>query len=400
MHSVLFEIPGFHLGSASIGPFPVHAYGSMLALAFIAAFIGLWKLTSLTKLFPPDRSIDVVLVALLSGVIGARLLFVVLNWDDYFSGTVYRPIQALYIWEGGLAFHGGVIGAMIGSVICCRKLRISYGALADHLAPLLALGYAITKVGCFLNGCCHGHPAEGLPWACQFPVESGNLNVLTPPSHPVQIYDFLLNLVVAAVLLHVFLRRRRWNGQVFLWWVVLYSITRIVTDWFRYYEPVPAWSTAEAVPGMTGIPVIGAVTQAQLGSAAAILAAATALVVCRKCTFSERVDVRVVPAFILGSVPVMAFAFYWQSRQGSFPVTGTVLYGVGVLAAVLGYPAIARRVPFSEEEARRGSRVGAEPYWTEESDGPTPPTMTEESVIRKASLGRPKGDKDGTNGLS
>ncbi len=399
MHSVLFKIPGFHLGPISLGPFPVHAYGTMLALAFIVAFFGLWKLTSRTKLIPPDRSIDVVLVVLLSGVLGARLLHVVLNWGAYFGNAEASPIEALYIWEGGLAFHGGVIGAMLGSLICCRKLRISYGALADHLVPLLALGYAITKIGCFLNGCCHGHPAEGLPWACQFPVRSGDLNVLTPPSHPVQIYDLILNLVVAAVLLQAFLKHRRWNGQILLWWIILYSITRIITDWFRYYEPVPAWSTAEAVPGMTGIPVIGAVTQAQLGSAAAIVAAVIALIACRRCTFTERVDLRVVPAFALGSLPVMAFAFYWQSRQGGVSAMSVTLYALGILVAVFGYPAVARRFSFSEEEARRGSPLGGVTYWDDTAEG-GPSGSSHETHASGTSPGNTEGDQDGTDRVS
>ncbi|MBD3173799.1 MAG: prolipoprotein diacylglyceryl transferase [Armatimonadia bacterium] len=406
MHSVLFEIPGFEIGGTAVGPFPIHAYGTMLALAFIAAFIGLWRLVARTKLMPPDHSIDVVLIMLLSGVVGARLLYVLLNLGDYFGESPTPAIEALYIWKGGLAFHGGVIGAMIGGLFCARRMRISYGALADHIAPVLALGYAITKMGCFLNGCCHGHPAEGLAWACQFPVYPGNLNELTPPSHPAQIYDMLLNLAAMGILLWLFLRRRRWNGQVFLWWLVLYSITRIVTDWFRYYAEVPAWSTAEAVPGMADLPIINAVTQAQLGSLAAVVAAATALIACRRCTFGDRVDLRAVPAFTLGTVPVMAFFFYWLWREGHGSVAGTIIYAVGVVLGAAGYPAIARRFPFSKQEALRGTPQGPGQYWDDDADYVPPPEEYDEPDAEADDKAEPsaehepesaEGDEDGTD---
>ncbi len=369
MHSVLFEIPGFSLGGHQIGPFPIHAYGTMLALAFMVSFIGLWKLTKRTKLMPPDYSVDIVLAILLSGVIGARALYVALNWGTHYAED---PKSMFYIWKGGLAFHGGVIGAILAALVCVRRMRISFGALADHLAPLLAVSYAITKIGCFLNGCCHGHPAEGLPWACVFPVEPGDLNHLTPPSHPAQIYDCLLNLAVAGILWWHF-SRRRWNGHTFVWWVILYSITRIITDSFRYYGPMPQYSTADPMPGMSGLPIVDVVTQAQFGSAVAILASLAVLIACRRCSFRDRVDLRVAPAFFLGTIPGMGFLFVWlalRSEDGpsSGMVVGALVYLGLVLAGAVGYPLAARRVPFREDEAVRGTPCGFGEYWDSEAE--------------------------------
>ncbi|MBP7559863.1 MAG: hypothetical protein KBA64_05225, partial [Armatimonadetes bacterium] len=160
-----------------------------------------------------------------------------------------------------------------------------------------------------------------------------------------------------------------------------------------------AWSTAEAVPGMTGIPVIGAVTQAQLGSAAAIVAAVIALIACRRCTFTERVDLRVVPAFALGSLPVMAFAFYWQSGQGGVSAMSVILYALGILVAVFGYPAMARRFSFSEEEARRGSPLGGVTYWDDTAEGGSSGS-NHETHASGTSPGNTEGDQDGTDRVS
>jgi len=374
MHSVLFEfpLPRVDLGPIHIGPVPIHAYGSMLAIAFMVAFVGLLMLVRKTKAFDPERVVDITLWVLLSGVAGARLLYVLLNYRSEYAGN---PVEILYVWRGGLAFHGGIIGALVAGLIWARSMRVSFGAVADNVAPMAAIGYAITKVGCFLNGCCHGSPVvSSVPWACQFPVQPGDLNVLTPLSHPVQIYDSLLNVGVFLFLLWFLLRRRRWHGQVFLWWLILYSVTRIVTDWFRYYGDNPLYSTADPLPGLTGLPVINAITQAQFGSVATTCAAAAGLIAGRKLTTEDRVDLKILPAFMVGSVPPMIFLCLWLRAYASTDAGRTRDTFIGVLyvavAALLCalYPALARRLPFtptrwsppSDEDEDAGSEVAGE----------------------------------------
>lgn len=311
MHSVLVEIPRFHLGPVPVGPLAIHAYGAMLALGFMLGLFGVLVLAMRLRTINPERVTDLALIILVSGVVGARLLYVLLNYRAEFAAN---PVEMLYIQRGGLAFHGGVVGALLAGLIYTTRLRLSFGAVADTIAPFAALGYATTKIGCFLNGCCHGRPSD-VPWACQFPVYPGDLNRLTPPSHPAQLYDTLLNLGVFAIVLWIALRRRRWNGYAFTWWLLLYSITRIVTDYFRYCREAPIYSTAEAIPGLGDLPVVGGITEAQVTSVAVILAASAVLWACRRCTLETRVDVRVLPAFALGAWPAMAALFLWLTLR-------------------------------------------------------------------------------------
>ena len=389
-----------NLGPIHIGPVAIHAYGSMLAIAFMVAFFGLLLLVRKTKAFDPERVVDITLWVLLSGVAGARLLYVLLNYKAEYAAD---PSEILYIWRGGLAFHGGIIGALVAGVIWARSMRISFGAVADNVVPTAAIGYAITKVGCFLNGCCHGSPVtSAVPWACQFPVRPGDLNVLTPPSHPVQIYDSLLNVGVFLFMLWFLLKRRRWHGQVFLWWLILYSVTRIITDWFRYYGDNPLYSTAEPLAGLTGLPVIKAVTQAQFGSIATICGAVVGLVAGRRLTSEDRVDLKVLPAFVVGTVPPMIFLFVWLGAHASTDagrtrdtLVGVVYVALAALTCAL-YPAVARRISFAPSK------------WSPPRDDPD-----EDATIEPAKANDEAGDcepavgdtvdtdePDGTKGLS
>src|SRR5262249_5517470 len=156
---------------------------------------------------------------LVAGIAGARLLFVLLQWS-YFRE---HPGHIARIWEGGLSFQGGLAAALVAGYIYCRRRGLSFLQMGDILAPGVALGYSIGRIGCFLNGCCYGAPTN-LPWACQFrdPPITGPL---TPPSHPTQIYASLLNLGIFALLLMIW-RRQRVAGQVLWSYLLLYAVYR------------------------------------------------------------------------------------------------------------------------------------------------------------------------------
>lgn len=234
-----------------IGALTVHVYGLAMAVAFVAGILWMLHMARRHGLLPPDRVADLALFVLLGGVIFARVIFVLLNLKFYRQ----EPDRLLEIGRG-LSFHGGVLGGILGILLFCRLYRVSFLPLADAIAPALALGYSIVRIGCFFNGCCYGCPTD-LPWAIRFPLDPSNLTNLTPPSHPTQIYDLLLNLGVFALLWYRSLRPRR-PGQIMALWFVLYSITRIVTDYFRQ--------------GATAVYVWKPVTQAQLASAILIVA--------------------------------------------------------------------------------------------------------------------------------
>lgn len=215
MHPVLFRV----------GSVPVHSYGTMLAIGFLVGIALLHRHARFTPELKPDRIIDVALFVLVGSLIGARVMYVLLN-----LGQFETPVEMLYVNRGGLSFHGGLLGALLGGVVFSRIYRVPFWRMADQFMPSLAIGYAITKVGCFLNGCCIGRPT-GSQWGVCFP-DPFVKGALTLPSHPAQLYDSAANVLMCLAMVAV-LYRKRFHGQVFLSYLVAYSSIRFVIEGFR-----------------------------------------------------------------------------------------------------------------------------------------------------------------------
>lgn len=239
-----------HPDLAQFGPLRIHSYGLMLVLAFLAA---VWwaSRTARREGLTAQQVMDAGLAILLSGVVFARLVFVLLEHQQY-SGWV----DVFYIWEGGLSLHGGLFGAMVGGAWYCRSQGIPFLKLADVASPGAALGYAIGRVGCLLNGCCYGS-ACSLPWAMRFP-DLASPGGLTPPSHPTQIYSSLAGLLMFGLLAWL-ARHRSFRGQVFGAFLVLYSIYRFIVEFYR--------------KGATARVLAAGLTEAQVASLAMFVAA-------------------------------------------------------------------------------------------------------------------------------
>ncbi len=226
--SGLFVLPGAGLvvfAVHKLAPIYVHSYGVMLLIGLAA---GVWWLTRTGRDygFNLEDWIDFALVVLLSGVVGARLLYVLLHLPEYGSA----PATILYVWEGGLAYHGGVGAAIIGGYIFARARKISFPLIVDLSAPALALGYAFTRIGCFLNGCCYGTEYH-LPWAVTFPsgTEAGAGGF---PRHPTQLYATAASFIIFLILARL-QPRIKVRGNLFLGYLLLYSTYRFIVEFFR-----------------------------------------------------------------------------------------------------------------------------------------------------------------------
>jgi phosphatidylglycerol:prolipoprotein diacylglycerol transferase len=225
MHPILFHI----------GSFPVRSYGAMIVVGFL---LGIWRVRRLCKRrmetepegsprrIDPDAALDIGVMTLFSGLLGARLLFVLLDWKS-FSG---RPLEIFKIWEGGMSLHGSLILGVAYLVYAARRWKYSLLVLGDLAAPTFAICYILGRVGCFLNGCCYGNACD-LPWGVRFPDEHTR-GLLTPPSHPVQIYGSLFHVLFLWILTRVERRPRR-DGQIFFLEVVLYGGYRGFVEFFR-----------------------------------------------------------------------------------------------------------------------------------------------------------------------
>lgn len=148
---------------------PIRGYGLMLMIGFLG---GTWwaALRAARVKCDPDFIVNLGFTALIASVIGARMFYVIHYWDDHFAG---RGLWAIInVSAGGMEFYGGFLGAMVGCLGYMLIKRVSIRLYLDILAPSLAFGMCMARIGCFLNGCCWGGIAPEIPWAMQFPYGS------------------------------------------------------------------------------------------------------------------------------------------------------------------------------------------------------------------------------------
>ncbi len=222
-----------------IGPVTIYSYGFMLALGFLAA-IYVARIRADAVGWPKGMAYDIGFYALVAAVIGSRLLYVIIHLSEFTSD----PLQIIMIQKGGLVYFGGVIAAVlvIGFYLHAKGIPVLDGF--DLLIPSVALGHAIGRVGCLLNGCCFGKVTD-VPWAVTFPSTSpayylhvfvtgrlGSDALCSLPVHPTQLYEVLGELFIFAILLLLY-KRRSFVGQCFFMYLFLYSLLRFCIEYYR-----------------------------------------------------------------------------------------------------------------------------------------------------------------------
>jgi phosphatidylglycerol:prolipoprotein diacylglycerol transferase len=273
-----------HIDLPLLGPLNFPAYFTMLALSF---GIGMWMVWREAPRLGMDRerALDLTLWMVVWGVVGARVLHVIADghfWDyvhlctdpfkvpatealvtecstsaqcgfDYVCNTVTRTchpprdcLAAVKVWRGGLAFYGGFLFATAFGLYYARKHRLGMWRMADLAAPWIAMGLALTRMGCFLNGCCFGQPSN-LPWAVHFPSNKAleeaqekagqiALGAQSLPVHPTQLYLAGLNLLTFLALYFWFRPRKRFDGEVFAWLLIGKGVFRSLVEVWRADE--------------------------------------------------------------------------------------------------------------------------------------------------------------------
>lgn len=216
-----------------LGPVPINWYGLGAALAFVvaAALIFRWRGDAVIT----RSQLESLLIWIGFGVVaGARLYYVVQNQPgDYFS----HPWRIAEVWEGGLAFFGGLFGAILAAFIYVRTTGLSFAAVADLFAPAIPIGAAIGRIACGLDGMDYGTPTS-LPWGFIYINSNSYAPVDFVARHPVQFYELIGDLLIAAILIR--LRSRLGQGKLFLLYLVLFSVLRFELFFFRGNVPVVA----------------------------------------------------------------------------------------------------------------------------------------------------------------
>jgi len=213
MHPVLFRI----------GLLNFYSYGFFVALGIIIATY-FAKQHAKTQGIPETKIVDLVFWMIVAGLIGGRIFYVILNLDMYLR----YPLETLKIYKGGLVFHGGFIFALICTLIFIKRNKLPSLKTLDIIAVYIPLGHAFGRIGCFLNGCCFGRPAQ-LMFSVMFPGDFIR-------RHPTQLYSAILLFCIFLSLLSLE-RKKEFEGQIFCAYCMMYGLMRFFIEFWRADNP-------------------------------------------------------------------------------------------------------------------------------------------------------------------
>ena len=200
-----------------IGPFTVYSYGVSLAAAVIVCAFFL-KGEAKKNNLNPQVLMDFLFIVVISGIVGGRLFYVFLNLPHFLQ----NPGEVFMLHHGGLAWQGGFISGALAAIFVIKKNKMPLLSTVDMVAPYIALGQSIGRIGCFFNGCCYG---QEVSWGIYFPVHQARL-------HPTQIYDSL-GLFFIFLVLRKFQSVRKKEGEVFVLYLLLAAFLRFFVEFYR-----------------------------------------------------------------------------------------------------------------------------------------------------------------------
>lgn len=215
MHPILFRIGGL----------TVHTYGLFIAIGFLMG-MALAVREARRLGLDPEKIANLFFWIVLSAIIGSRLLYIIVEFKSFVSA----PLEMIKIWKGGLVFYGGLILAVLVTILYIKRYRIPLWTTMDILAPSLAIGQVFGRIGCFFAGCCYGRPANG-----HFAITFTNPDSLAPlyvPLHPAQLYEAVAVFVIFLVLWAI-RRAKQFEGRLVWVYLMMYSGARFLIENYR-----------------------------------------------------------------------------------------------------------------------------------------------------------------------
>lgn len=233
-----------------LGPLTIHLYGLVIALGLLLA---VFYCSRRSKAFgiKEDDLLDGVFWVTPFAIVCARIYYVAFSWSEYTA----NPISALYIWEGGIAIYGGILGAILGICVFCKLRKLKLAAVLDLVALGFLIGQSMGRWGNFFNREAFGAPTQGL-------LRMGLYNTATGAweyYHPTFLYESVWNLA-GFLLLHVLSKRRRYDGQIALGYTAWYGLGRCLIEGLRmdslYWGPFRVSQVLAAVSCISAVSLL------------------------------------------------------------------------------------------------------------------------------------------------
>ncbi len=208
----------------AIGPIKIHWYGIMYLLGFLGGWtLATYRSKRANSGWHKTQIDDLLFYIVLGIILGGRIGYML-----FYHPTILleNPLKLLMIWQGGMSFHGGLIGVLIAMALYAKKINKTFFMVTDFIAPFVPIGLFTGRIGNFINGELWGHPTD-LPWAMVFP------HVDNLPRHPSQLYEALLEGLVLFIILWIYSRKPRPRMAVSGLFLLGYGCFRFAVEWAR-----------------------------------------------------------------------------------------------------------------------------------------------------------------------
>lgn len=220
----MLHFPSINPVAFSLGPIQVHWYGLMYLIGFVSAWLlGHWRMKHYKLNWTSEQISDLIFYGALGVIVGGRVGYMLFY---NFSELVQTPFTLFKIWEGGMSFHGGLLGVLVAIWIFCHKTGKTFLEVGDFLAPLVPIGLGAGRIGNFINGELWGRVTD-MPWGMVYS------HVDNQPRHPSELYEFGLEGIALFLLVWWYARKPRPTGRVSAVFLMGYAVCRLIAECFR-----------------------------------------------------------------------------------------------------------------------------------------------------------------------
>lgn len=240
-----FTYPNINPIAIHLGPVSVHWYGISYLIGFIAVYLWMSRPAGRRRLgLTKDQIQDFLVYALVGVLLGGRTFFVfndIISVGPHdpthgLSAYLQHPINFIAVWNGGMAFHGGLVGVIVATILFLRKHPgLTFNVLGDEVVVLLPVGIALTRFVNFINDELWGDACNPDRAWCMVPGQNADVPVRGIPLHPAQLYEMVLDAITLPILLLIY-KTRPPDGVVAWSWFTLYGITRTVAEMWRHAD--------------------------------------------------------------------------------------------------------------------------------------------------------------------